>query len=202
MKIVKIVLAGGCVLSAVLTLQAQNYYLATQQAKRASTQNAAEQQRIANAAGTPGAPAAGSAPASAAPTDPALQATLKNIASLQGDFAAIIAAADKPDPAQKVSLLNNLTQAAQGSSKASSDSVKRVADDLLTAVAGKSKLVAAQQTKLAREVHALFNSSHLTATQQQNLLADVQKTLVDAGVSLGDAVNVATDLKAVVAETK
>lgn len=203
MKTVKNCLAGGCLLLAALTLPAQNYYLATQQAKRASAQNDAEQQRIQNASGgAPGTPAAAAhASAPAAPMDPALQATLKNIAGLQADFAAIMSAADKSDPAQKISLLNNLTQAAQGT-KASADSVKRVADDLLTAVSGKPKLVLAQQTKLAREVHALFNSAHLTSTQQTALLTDVQKILTDAVTPLGDAVNLTTDLKAVVAETK
>ena len=46
--------------------------------------------------------------------DPALQATLKNVAGLQGDFAALIATTDKASPDQKTSLLNNLSQAAQG----------------------------------------------------------------------------------------
>ena len=82
------------------------------------------------------------------------------------------------------------------------DAVKKLADDLQTAVSGRKKLVAAQQLKLAREVHALFNSAHLTATQQDTLVTDVQKILADGGASLDDAVNVATDLKAVVSQTK
>ena len=109
---------------------------------------------------------------------------------------------DTPDPGQKVSLLNDLSQAAQGT-KASSASVKKVADDLLKNLSGKKKLTATQQTKLAREVHALFNSSHLTATQQQTVLVtDVQTTLTDGGASLDDAVNTVADLKEVMAETK
>ena len=67
---------------------------------------------------------------------------------------------------------------------------------------GQKKLAAAQQKKLAQAIHALFNSAHLTAAQQQALLTDVQKILTDGGASLDDAVNVVTDLKAVVAETK
>jgi len=196
-------IAGACVLLVAGNMLAQNMYMAKQQAYRTSSQNDAEQQRIQKAAGgpTPGT-AATPAPAAPAPVDPALQATLNNVTSLQGDFAAAInSTSDKPDAAQKVSLLNNLTQAAQGT-KASSESVKKVANDLLTALAGKKKLTAAQQTKLAREVHALFNASHLTATQQQTLLTDVQNILTDGGASLDDAVNTVTDLKAVVAETK
>jgi len=193
----------ACALFTAGTVLAQNYYMAEQQAKRVSGKNDAEQQRIANAASDPAsAAAAHAAAAPAAPMDPALQATLNNIAGLQSDFATMInATGDKPDPAQKISSLNNLSQAGQGT-KASSTSVKKLADDLLTAVAGKKQIAAAQQTRLAREVHALFNSSHLTAAQQQSLLADAQKILTEGGASLDNAVDVVTDLKAVADETK
>lgn len=196
-------LAGVCLLLTAGGVWAQNYDRATQQARRDSQLNDAEQQRIqreaGGGAGPPGAAAA--APAPAAPADPALQATRKNVAGLQADFAALIAASAQPAPEQKTALLNDLAQAAQGA-KASSASVKRVADDLLTAVAGKHKLAVPQQQQLARKVHALFNGSHLSAAQQQSLLDDVQKLLTDGGASLDAAVNTVTDLKAVVAETK
>lgn len=181
------------------TLQAQNYFRAVQQARRDSAQNDAEQQRISNAAnGNVTAPAP--APATPAPADPVLQATLKNVAGLQTDFAGLIKAADKADPAQKTSLLNDLTQAAQGT-KADADTVKKLAEHLAAALAGQKKLVAAQQTKLAREVHALFNSAHLSPAQQQTLLTDIQKTLTDAGASADAVVDVVTDLKTVVTQT-
>ena len=197
----KTFIACACLLLAAGTVPAQNYYMAVQQAKRASAQNDAEQQKIQQAAGGSGAAQGGAAGSPApAPMDPALQATLSNISSLQTDFATVISSTgDKAD--QKISLLNNLSKAAQGT-KASANSVKKLADDLLTALAGKTKLGAAQQTSLAREVHALFNSSHLTDAQQDKLLADVQKTLTDGGATLDDAVNVVTDLKQVVTETK
>jgi hypothetical protein len=200
-----IAFASVLMMAGSLMAQGVNYYMATQQAKRDSAQNDAEQQRIAHEAGGqqngPSGPAGGTA--SPAPMDPVLQATLKNVSSLQTDFAATInSASDTPDPSQKVALLNDLTQAAQGTSKATSSSVKKVADDLLTALGGKKKLTATQQTKLAREIHALFNSSHLTATQQDTVLNDIQKTLTDGGASLDAAVNLVTDLKEVVAETK
>jgi hypothetical protein len=199
----KSIILCACLLVTGGSLLAQNLNIAIQQAKRASSQNDAEQNRIQQAAGgsasapAPGAPAA----TPAAPADPKLQATLSNITSLKTDFAGIVSAGANPDPSQKTSLMTDLSQAAQGT-KASSDSIKKVADDFLKAVAGKTKLTAAQQTKLARDVHALFNSSHLTATQQQTLLDDVQKILTDAGASLDDAVNTVTDLKTVVSETK
>src|ERR1017187_714293 len=200
----KISIAFVCVLFTAGSVLAQNYYRAEQQARRASAQKDAEQQRIQKAASEPaGAPSArAAAAAAAAPVDPALQATLNNVAGLQSDFAALSnVAGDKPDPSQKISLLNNLSQAAQGT-KASSASVKKLADDLLTAVAGKKQIAAAQQTRLARGGHPPFNSSHLTAAQQQTLLADAQKILTEGGASLDDAVDVVTDLKTVADETK
>ena len=194
----------ACVLFTAAAVLADPYSESKRQARRDSALNDAEQQRIQREANGPAAAPARPAPAAApaAPVDPALQATMNNVAGLQSDFAALNnSTGDKPDPSQKISLLNNLSQAAQGT-KASSASVKKLADDLLTAVAGKKKLAAAQQTKLARAVHALFNSSHLSEAQQKSLLADVQKILTDGGASLDDAVNVVTDLKAVAAETK
>jgi hypothetical protein len=202
----KALIAVACLLVAAESAPAQNYYRAVQQARRTSAQNAAEQQRLQRAENGPAAPAPvapATAPAApAAPVNPVLQATLNNIASLQSDFAGLInAAGDKPDPARKTSLLNNLTQAAQGT-KASADSVQKLADDLATAVTGKNKLAAAQQTKLARDVHALFNSAHLSAAQQKLLLDEVRKTLTDGGASPDTAAGVVADLQTVASETK
>ena len=201
----KMSIALVCVLFTTGTLLAQevNYSIAKQQARRTSAQNDAEQQRIQRASGDPAnAATASGAAGPAEPMDPVLQATLNNVSGLQSDLAALKNSTDgKPDPAQKVSLLNNLSQAAQGT-KASSTAVKKLADDLSTAVAGNKRLTKAQQTKLAREIHALFNSAHLTPAQQLSLFNDVQNTLTDGGVTLDDAVNVVTDLKAVAAETK
>ncbi|HEV2693886.1 MAG TPA: hypothetical protein VG347_13415, partial [Verrucomicrobiae bacterium] len=101
---------------------ADPYTIARQQANRVADQNNAEQARIQKAAADP-----------ATPMDPALQATLQNIGDLQGNFATYINAEAVPDAAQKTSLLNNLTQAAQGT-KASADSVKKLAADLTPAL--------------------------------------------------------------------
>jgi len=199
--------APGAIFCALLIAgvsQADPYNIAKQQAHRASDQNTAEQQRIQNASGGPAqSGAAAPAPAPGAPPmDPMLQATLNNINSLQADFATFSSSAsDKPDPAQKISLLNNLSQAAQ-SKKAPSEAVKKLADDLQAAVSGKKKLAAASQKKLAAEVHALFNSSHLTDAQQKTMFDDVQKILTEAGATLDDAVNVVTDLRKIAEATK
>jgi len=43
----------------------------------------------------------------------------------------------------------------------------------MTAMAGNEKL-RPQHLKLAQDVHAIFNSSHLSPAQQQKIFADVQ----------------------------
>ncbi len=191
-------LAVFCALLVAGSAFADPYVMATQQAKRASDQNAAEQQRIQNAAG---AGSASSPAASVAPMNPALQATLNNIHSLQANFTDLgNSTSPTPDSGERISLLNNLSSAAQGN-KASAESVKKLADDLLAGVSGK-KLSAAQQTRLARDIHAAFNSSHLTDAQQKVVFDDVQKTLTDGGVSLDNAIDIVVDLKKVSSETK
>jgi hypothetical protein len=191
-----------CLCLSASQLMAQ-YAGAIQQARRDSAQNDAEQRRIQNESGgaAPGQPAGMPAPAPAAPLDPAMQAALQNVAGLRADLAGLTTASDPADPSQKVALLNDLSQAAQGTNHATSGAVKQLAGDLLKALAGKKKLAATQQTRLAREIHALFNSARLTPAQQQSVLNDIQKILTDADVSLDNAVDVVTDLKAVVAQT-
>ena len=59
-----------------------------------------------------------------------------------------------------------------------------------------------QHQKLAQNIHAIFNSSHLSATQQQQIFDGVQKTLLNAGVSSEDTTKVIDDLKTIATETK
>lgn len=196
----KSALVGFGIMIAVTTSPADPYSMAIGQAKRDSDQNNAEQRRLQNEenGGASAQSPAGSAPPAA---NPLLAATLQNINNLQTDLVAFIGSTgDHPDPTQKIALLNDLSAAAQGA-KASTDSVKELAQDLFTALAGNQKLLA-QKLPLARQIHAIFNSSHLTATQLQSIYDHVQKLLVDAGVSLGDAVDVVTDLKTIAGETK
>ena len=199
----RILLTGGILLTMAGSSMAQNYYKAEQQARRDSALNDANQQRIANAANAGGGAAAPGAPGAAAtPMDPKLAVTMKNVGDLQKDFATLIAVTDKPEASDKMALLNDLSQASQGANKATSDSVKKLAEDISAALAGQKKLTAPLQTRLAQQIHALFNSSHLSATQQQTLLTSVQKILTDAGASLDAAVDVVTDLKTVISDTK
>jgi len=131
------------------------------------------------------------------PPDPVLEATRQNIAGLRVDFDAFGDRADTNSAAaQKPSLMSHLTAAASGT-KPPPTSVAKLADDLMTAMAGNEKL-RPQHQKLAQDVHALFNSSHLSPAQQQKIIAGVQTLLQNGGVSL-DIVN---DVKTIATETQ
>jgi len=133
--------------------------------------------------------------------NPALAATLQNIADLRADVTAFNATSNSPpDATQRVSLLNHLSAAAQGN-KPTAATLKKFADDLIAAVSG-IKMTAMQQQKIARDVHAVLNGAHLTAVQQQMMFDEVQKILTDAGVAPDGISSVATDLKAAVAGTQ
>jgi hypothetical protein len=186
-------------LLAVNCTMADPYVIAKQRARDTSAKNDAEQQRIQNAANGQ-APTYSTPGAAAAATDPALQATLKNLSDLSADFTALGGTA-KPDATQKISLLNNLTQAAAGK-KATTDSVKSLAQDLTTALSGKSKITPAQQKQLAGIVHAAFNGTHLSDAQSTKAFTAASKILTDAGATLDEATNVVTDLKQIATETK
>ncbi len=178
-----------CAVFIVGTAFADPFLIAKQRARQVSEQNNNEQRRIQQAAADP------------VPGDPALQATLQNIGDLQLNFAAFIGSDSQPEAQQKASLLNNLTQAAQGTKAATAD-VKKIAADLAPALVGRKKITGAQQKKLAIAVHALFNSSHLSVTQQKTMIDDVQKILTDAGVGSDDVTSVVTDLKKIADDTK
>ena len=187
MKTALLILAG---ILATGVGMAQNLSIAKDQAKRASGQSGSQ----------PASPHAPSAPAQA-PMDPALAATLQNVASLRADFTAISAAADASAAAdQRISLLNHLSGAAQGT-KASTANVKKLASDFITALASRKK-ISPQSQKLAGAVHALFNGAHVSDTQLETLLASVTKLLTDAEVPADDAAKIVESLKAVAAETK
>jgi hypothetical protein len=182
-----LLLLSGCLLAGVARADV-NLSIAKEQAKRA--------------AGTESAPPAARPPSAPPPsTNPALAATLQNVTDLRGDFAAISAAADVTAAAeQRVALLNHLAAAAQGN-KASSANLRKLADDLIAALAGQKK-VSPETVKLARVVHALFNGAHLTAAQQEILLNDAKKSFTVADVSDDAAAKVLEDLKTIAAETK
>lgn len=137
----------------------------------------------------------------APPPNPALEATLKNISNLRVDFDALGKLSElKPDSLPKKLLLNDLTVAPQGT-KPSDASISALADNLASAVAGKDAMKP-QHAKLAQDIHAVFNASHLSAAQQQMVFDDVQKILQDGGASADSAINVVSDIKTIATETK
>jgi hypothetical protein len=135
------------------------------------------------------------------PPNPALQATLQNIADLQNDFAVISSVNGTNALAGvKSSLAIHLAAAAQGA-KASQASVSKLADDLSSAIAGNGKL-RTQLQRLAQFTHASFNGSQLTDAQQKSISDGIQKILTDAGVPADGAAVVVEDLKTIARETK
>ena len=126
-------------------------------------------QQAKGAAGTPSGggqpasrPAATPPPASQQP-NPALEATLQNIVNLRYDFEKF-----DSNPTNTLPLIKDLTAAAQGA-QAKPASVSQLAGHLAAAIAGNKKLQA-QEQRLAQNIHAIFNSAHLSATQQQSVL--------------------------------
>jgi hypothetical protein len=153
--------------------------------------NIAEQQARNVAAGEPpqGSPPPQNNNPPAPPPNPALEATLKNISNLRVDF----------DALGKL-VLDDLTVAPQGA-KPTPASTSTLADNLASAVAGKAAMQP-QHAKLAQDIRAVFNGSHLSAMQQQMIFDDVQKILQDGGAAADDITNVVSDIKTIVTETK
>jgi len=133
--------------------------------------------------------------------DPALAATMANIADLRTDLAALNRSTETSVPSDlKASLLNHLVAAATGTKPASTN-VQKLGNDLSKTVLGKTKMQA-QQLALARNLHALFNAGHLQAAQQQAVLDSVRKILTDAGSPAEDVDTIVADLKEIAAATR
>jgi len=185
-------LALFCTLFLAGSVPAQGVYnMAKQQARNAVASEERNQQAINPGGQSPSAPP----PQNNQQPDPALQATLQNISNLRADFDDL-----GSGRTNTVALQNDLTTAAQGARPAPA-AVTKLAEDLAAAVTGNKKLQA-QQQKLAQYCHAIFNSSHLSATQEQSVLDAVKKILSDGGVSDDDVTKIIADLKAVATATK
>lgn len=133
----------------------------------------------------------------AAPTPAVLQA--QNISKIKADLAAL-----KPGspvtPEQKQQFIKDLAIAAR-STKPSLPTVTRFVDTL-TAALGENNLGAPEQERLAQNLHSVFNSKPLPATQFDAIIADVQAILQVGGVKRPVAASIAGDLKAVGAEVR
>jgi hypothetical protein len=170
------------------------YNMAKQQARNAVAGENRNQQAIESSDHASPTPPPQNNPQPAQP-DPALQATLQNISNLRVDFNDL-----GSGRTNTAALQNDLTTAAQGA-KPPPDTITRLAGNLAAIVSGNEKLQA-QHQKLAQYVHAVFNSSHLSAVQQQTVMDTVQKILSEGGASADNVAKVIADLKAVAAATK
>jgi hypothetical protein len=186
-RLVKTFITLFCALSVPCAAFAQiNYNMAIQQARRAGDQSAAASQ------GNATQPAPAQNPP---PMDPALAATLQNIANLRSDFDGL-----KTNGTPSRSFTNDLAAAAK-ETKASAASVSKLADDLQTAIAGNEKLRPKHQ-KLAQDIHAIFNGAHLSPEQEQMVYDDVQKILQDGGTQSDETASLLDDIKEIAKETK
>jgi hypothetical protein len=148
-----------------------------------------------------GPPAQQTPPAPPPQVNPVLEATLQNISNLRVDFDELgNLTVLKPDSPPKQSLLNDLTAAALGA-KPSPTSVTNLAENLATAVAGK-KDMQPQHAKLARDIHAIFNSSHLSTAQQEMIFNDVQEILQSNEIPSDEITNVVAGVKQIATETQ
>lgn len=181
-----------CVALIAGSVSAQGVYnMAKQRARNTSAQEAQHQQAIEQQTRPP-VPATPPGPGQ---PNPALEATLQNIANLRADFEKFDASPTNTQP-----LIKDLTESAQGT-KAKPATVTSLAENLAPVIAGNTKL-RPQYQKLAQNLHAIFNSSHLSPSQQRMIFDGVQKILHDGGVSAEDTAKVVGDLKTVAAETK
>ena len=153
--------------------------------------------------------AAGNASQGIAPTAPSgispgaavSPATRQNLASLADDITNLgKATADNLDPALKLSLLNDLAAAAQGT-KPATDALKKFAGNFCTTLVG-HKFPAAQATRLAQVLHSLMNSSQLSDLERQALPKVLQNILAHAGIADADASSLVDSLKAVMVQTQ
>jgi len=185
-----IVLSG--VLGVALAASAQNYGMAINQAHKAVTKtenasNADPDNEIT--------PREFPAPQPAQPMDPALAATLQNIAHLRAD---LVNLSTNATPGE--ALTNDLMTASTGT-KPSADTVAKVISDLQAVVKDKPSLRGHYQT-IAQYLHASANGAHLTPAQFQMISDNLEKILEDAGAPYSATEDLLDDLKHLARETK
>ena len=188
----KTVIVLGLALGVANMTRADIYNAAENQARRAVTATEASSARTDESPNSsPAAPPA----QPQQPMDPVLAATLKNIASLKADLAAL-----NTNTPPAAAMTNDLVAAANGT-KASADTIAQLIGDLQAAVAGKPGLRTHYQ-KLAQYLHALSNGGHLTPAQFQAFSDDFEKILSYGGSSYEATTAVIQDLKVLARETK
>ncbi len=175
-----------------LATQAQNYGAAVNLAHKAvtKTENAANADTDIHPLEVPSPPVQYTQP-----TDPALTATLQNIAHLKADLNYLCT-----NTVPSESLTNDLTAASTGT-KPSPETLAKVISDLAAAVQDKPALRSHFQ-KIAQYLHASANGAHLTPAQFQMISDDLEKILQDGGAPYSATEDLLDDLKRLAKETK
>ena len=176
-----------CSLMRVTAFAAGSEAIIKQRAKDLSNQNNARQ-----GVAPPSQPAPAPRPATPA------QAVVTPQSRLQADLIAI--KADSPVTAtQKQQLARDLMALAQGPTKPGFAAVNKLAEDLANALA-KKPLSEGSRSRLLQDLNAAFNPGAIQPAQMQEIIADVQAIFESNGLARKEALLIADDLKAVVAE--
>jgi len=187
----KTVLVLSGVLGLALAASAQNYGAAINLAHKAVTKT----ENASNA--DPDAQSQNSAPPpqAAQPMDPALAATLQNIAHLRADLIDLSTNATVSE-----ALTNDLISAATGT-KPSADTVAKVIGDLQAVLKDKPALRGHFQ-QFAQYLHASANGAHLNPAQFAMISDNLEKILEDGGAPYAATEDLLDDLKHLERETQ
>lgn len=189
MKALPVLVLTLGLIAGVPSLHAQSDVIIKQRARAIQNQNNAQQ-------GVPppaqAAPQPGAAPAPSGSINPDQQ---KNIDKLGSDLATVSMGAQATTD-QKDQLQKDFVVLAKGAAKPSADQMKKLADDLGVALAGKS-LPAAKQSDLSKAINVVVNCINLSQAQVQAFISSAQSALKSCGATDTEAQTVAADLKAI-----
>lgn len=174
-------------LAAASVALADPYSVAKQRAKETVNQNNVRQGI--------GAPAAPTQPPAA---QPGRQLPADPVSKLKATLTAV-SGSTSVSAEQKKQLTTEMLACARGSKKPSLAAVEKFANSLSAALAGQS-LEASVVSRLAQDINLAFNSASLSAQRGTEISDDVQAILQTAGQARGSAMNIAGELKAIVAE--
>ncbi len=122
----------------------------------------------------------------------------RNIDKLGTDLAAVTMGA-QATAEQKDQLQKDFVLLAKGAAKPSADQMKKLADDLSAALAGKT-IAAAKQSDLAKAINVVVNCVNLSQPQVQAFITSAQNALKSSGATDTEVQAVTADLKAIATE--
>lgn len=187
-----------CALFALLAVnafsQGANITIIRERARSVAGQNNARQ-----GAPPPHAPQAATPVSQNAASTVQTNATRQIVAKLQSDLASI-KTNSVVSSTQKQALIADLNAAAQSAAKPSQDSINKLANDLASALGGRS-LSAAEHARLAQNLVLMLNSGSISLARKQEITDDASSLLYNSS-SPGAAANVVADLKLVAMEVQ